>query len=183
MSETDNDYRVLVEQKRQARTERNARLRVAEQEAQEREASEAQAAQMRAEQDRQALAELARQREAAAEARRNRPVLIAKYKADPSGIRHVETLKQVCIHCGSERVREKSASAPHVLICTECWAEWYVNRCWSCQTGWLDSRDPETPACEVCGRTKCAVCGACNRNGCSTNPYSAAHRHRDVETV
>jgi hypothetical protein len=183
MSETDHEYRLLVEQKMQVRAERNARLRRAEQEAQEREASEAQAAQERAEQDRQKLAEQMRQREAAAEARRDRLTLIAKYKADPGGIRHIATLRQVCIHCGSERVQQKSASAPHVQVCTECWAMWYVNHCWSCETGWLDSRDPDTPACKMCRRIKCAVCGACNRNGCSTNPYTADHRHCDVEAA
>lgn len=179
MTQTDEDYRQLVEQKMLARTARNARERQAEQDEQEREASEARAAQARSEQERQKRAEVAHQRDLAAEERRNRPVLFIKYKADPTGIREVETLKHVCIRCGSEWVRGKTAQTLHVLVCEECWSEWYVNRCWSCATGKLDSRDPETPPCPVCGRIKCAACSACNPNGCTTNPYSAAHRQRD----
>ncbi len=183
MTQTDNEYRQLVDEKMLARTARNARERQAEQEAQAQEARDDLAAKARAEQERQKLIEQARQREVVAKARRNRPALLTKYKADPTGIRMVDTLQHVCIRCGSEWVRGKTADAVHVLVCEECWAEWYVNRCWSCTTGRLDSRDPETPPCEVCGRIKCAVCGACNLNGCTTNPYSAAHRQRDVAAL
>lgn len=183
MTQTDDEYRQLVEQKMLARLARNARERQAAQDEQEREASEARAAQARSEQERQDRAELARQREMVAAARRNRPTLFIQYKADPTGIRHIETLKHVCIRCGSEWVRGKTAETLHVLVCEECWAEWYVNDCWSCTTGKLDSRDPETPQCKICGRIKCATCGACHPGGCTTNPYSAAHRQRDGVAV
>lgn len=180
MTLTDEEYRQLVEQKMRARADRNARERQAERDAQEQEARDVLAAQAQAVQKRQQQVEQLRQHEAAAAARRNRPALLSKYKADSTGIRLVDTLKNVCLNCGSEWVRGKTAYTHHTLVCEECWAEWYINQCWSCDTGRLDSRDPETPACRTCGKIKCAVCGACNREGCNTNPYNAAHRQRDV---
>src|SRR5262245_15339565 len=125
MTLTDDEYRQLVEQKMRARAERNARERAAERDAQEQEAREALAAEARAEEKRQQQVEQMRQHEAAAAARRNRPVLISKYKADPTGIRLVDTLKNVCINCGSEWVRGKTAYTQDTLVCEECWAEWY----------------------------------------------------------
>src|SRR4029078_4566099 len=108
-----------------ARAERNARERQAEQEAQAQEAREAVVAQAQAAQKRQQQVEQMRQHEEAAAARRNRPALFSKYKADPTGIRLVDTLKNVCLNCGSEWVRGKTAHTLHTLVCEECWAEWY----------------------------------------------------------
>lgn len=180
MSQTELEYQDLVKQKMLARAERNTRAHAAEQEALVEEGRMELAAQGRAEQARQKVAEQRRQSEAIMDARRQRPTLLIRYKADPTGIRHVETLQHMCMSCGSEWVQGKTATTRYILVCKECRAEWYVNQCWSCVTGRLDSRDPETPPCEECGRIKCAECGACNVNGCSTNPYNNSHRQRDV---
>jgi hypothetical protein len=174
-----DEHNQLVQQQMQARAERHLRERQVEEEEQSRRTQAAQAAQAQAEQVRLRQADAGLRREATAEARRQRPQLRAKYKDSPAGVRHVETLREVCLACGSENTRARADLAPDVFVCWVCSAEWYAGACWSCAAGRLDSRDPETPPCERCGWTKCAVCGACNPQGCSTNPYSSSSRQRD----
>ena len=183
MVRTPDEYRQLVEQKMLARAERHVRENQADQDEQAQEAHATQVAEARAEHTQQLhLAEIS-QREETAQARRNRPALIAKFRSEPAGLRRIVTLRDVCLHCGSEQVRCQSDTLPHVLVCPDCGTRWSTSACWSCATGLLDTRDPETPRCEKCGWTKCAVCGACNPQGCSTNPYSATHRQRDEVTA
>ena len=179
MTESPDNYSELVQQKMQARAERHVLEQQAAQEAQDREAQAALTARSQAEQAEQARTEAHRLREVAAAARRNRPELAAQNKSNPIGLRFVSTLQDVCLRCGSENVRTRADNAPHILVCPECSLEWYVSPCWSCTTGLVDSRDLETPPCEQCGYPRCAVCGACNPQGCSTNPYTASRRQRD----
>jgi DNA-directed RNA polymerase subunit RPC12/RpoP len=174
-----DEYRQLVQQKMRARAERHVRERQSEEDEQAREAHATEAAQAQAEQAQRLRADEIRQHEATAEARRNRPALLARYKSDPDGLRFIVTLREVCLRCGSENVRTRSDNMPHVLVCRDCSSEWLVSHCWSCATGLLDSRDPGTPRCKQCGWPKCAVCGACNPQGCSTNLYNSGHRQRD----
>jgi hypothetical protein len=162
-----------------ARAERHLREQEVAQAEQAREAQAALTAQSQAEQVQQARAEASQQREAIAEARRNRPALLTQYKSHAARVRFVPTILDVCLKCGSENVRTRADNMLHMLVCTECYFEWYASRCWSCTTGRLDSRDPETPLCERCNFPRCAVCGACNLQGCSTNPYHPGHRQRD----
>jgi len=182
---TDNpeELSAVAQQKMRDRAERHVRERQAAEEERGREAQALQVAQDLAVQAQQVQAEAGRQREAAAEARHSRPDLVVRYKRDPVGLRHVATLRDVCLNCGSENIRTRADQAPHVRVCWECSAEWFASGCWSCTTGLLDSRDPETPPCKQCGWPKCAICGACNPQGCSTNPYNASHRQRDEVTV
>ena len=182
---TDNtaEHNAMVDQKMQARAERHIRENQAEQDEQVREAEVARAVQARDEQIHQAHLNELRVREVAAESRRNRPALIVQYRADPTGVRLVSTLRDVCLHCGSEQVRCLSDSLPRKMVCPDCATKWTANACWSCSDGLLDSRDPETARCPQCGWSKCAVCGACNPQGCSTNPYNTGHRQRDEEVA
>jgi hypothetical protein len=179
MNPNSNDYDELVQQKMQARSERHVREQQAAADEQVREAGEAQAAAVVAEQARQVQAGERQQREATAVARRNRPALMAQYKLEPAGLRLVATLRDLCLNCGSESIRIRTDSRPHVRMCSNCGTEWFANQCWSCTTGQLDSRDPETAPCPQCGVIKCADCGACNPHGCPTNPYNTNHRQRD----
>ena len=179
MLEKTEEYNALVKQKMQARAERHVRENQAEHDEQARETEVARAVQARDEQHHQQHLSEMRVREVAAEARRNRPALIVQYRADPAGVRLVATLRDVCLNCGAEQVRCLSDSLPYKLVCPDCSTKWTAMACWSCTTGLLDSRDPETPRCPQCGWSKCAVCGACNPQGCSTNPYNIGHRQRD----
>jgi hypothetical protein len=183
MLETPDEYRQLVEQKMLARNERHIRENQAQQDEQAREAGATQAAQAKADQARELhVAKMLRQEETA-EARRGRPMLIVQFRNNPAGVRNAVTLRDVCLHCGSEDVRCQSDSLPRILVCPDCGTSWSAGICWSCTTGMLDTRDPEMPRCKQCGWPKCAVCGACNPQGCSTNPYSASHRQRDEVTA
>ena len=179
MTEASDEYRKLVEQKMEARAERHVRENLAEQAEQAREVHAAAETLARVARTRQQhLAQLRRQEEIAI-ARRSRPLLIVQFRSDPAGIRHALTLREVCLNCGSESARSPANIVPRVYCCPDCSATWSAGPCWSCATGLLDTRDPETPRCQTCGWTKCAVCGACNPKGCPTNPYSANHRQRD----
>jgi hypothetical protein len=178
MTESLDEYRQLVDQKMLARAERHVRENQAHDDEQARETQAAQVEQTRVEQAAQQHVIALRQQEVTAEARRNRPTLIAQFRVNPAGLRHAVTLRDVCLHCGSEHARCQSDVQPLVLVCPDCSTKWSASDCWSCTTGLLDSRDPETPRCPQCGWTKCPVCGACNPRGCSTNPYSAAHPQR-----
>jgi hypothetical protein len=183
MIDKSDEYDALVEQKMQARAERHIRENQAEHDQHVRETEVARAVQARDEQlHQQHLSEM-RVREVAAEARRNRPALIVQYRANPAGVRLVTTLRDVCLKCGSEQVRCLSDALPRKLVCPDCATKWTASACWSCTTGLLDSRDPETPRCPQCGWSKCAVCDACNPQGCSTNTYSLGHRQRDEVAV
>lgn len=179
MTDNPNEYSDLVQQKMQARSERHIREHQAEKAELVREAAAVQAAQVVAAEAEAVLAEARQRREATAEARRNRPALFAQYKLAPSGLRLIATLRDVCLNCGSENIRIHSDTRPHVRMCSNCNTDWFASRCWSCTTGLLDSRDPETQPCPQCGRLKCADCGACNPQGCSTNEYNTNHRQRD----
>jgi hypothetical protein len=179
MLETPDEYRLLVEQKMLARSERHVRENQAQQDEQAAEARAAVVAQARIERAQRLHVVEMRQQEEVAEARRNRPTLIAQFRADPTGLRKAVTLREVCLHCGSEQVRCQSDNLPRVLVCPDCATRWIANACWSCATGLLDTRDPETPRCRQCGWPKCAECGACNPQGCSTNPYNSSHRQQD----
>jgi hypothetical protein len=183
MTETPEEYRQLVEQKMLARAERQVRENQAEQDEHAREARAAEVAQAQAEHARQLRVAAMRQQEEAAEARRNRPALIAQFRSNPAGLRHAVTLRDVCLHCGSDHVRCQSDILPRILVCPDCATKWSTSACWSCTTGRLDTRDPETPRCQQCGWSKCAVCGACNPQGCSTNPYNINLRQRDAVTA
>src|SRR5712692_7917763 len=124
MIEKSEAYNALVEQKMQARAERHVREIQAERDEQVRETEIARAVQARDEQlHQQHLREL-RVREEAAEARRNRPALIVQYRGDPTGVRLVATLRDVCLHCGSEQVRCLSDSLPRKLVCPDCATKW-----------------------------------------------------------
>ena len=179
MTENPNEHSDLVEQKMLARAERHIREQQMAAEEQRREAEAVQAAEAVAEQARHVQAEERQRREVEAEARRNRPALMVQYKLAPAGVRHVATLRDLCLNCGSENVRIRTDSRPHVRMCSNCNTEWFASRCWSCTTGQLDSRDPETAPCPQCGYLKCTVCEACNPHGCSTNPYKDTYRQRD----
>jgi len=183
MIQNPEEYHQLVEQKMQARAERHAREQEAQEAERVQEAQATQAALAQAQQAQQLQAEGRRQSEAAVEARHQRPTLIAKYKSNPAGLRYVLTLRKFCLRCGSEHTRRRSDHTPHVLVCQECATEWFASHCWSCATGLVDSRDPETPPCKKCGWPKCAVCGACDQKGCATNPYHTGHRQRDEATA
>jgi len=182
----DEEYRQLVEEKMKARAERNARQRQAEREAAEQAVREEREAKERAEEEKRQEAEREAEREKKLriekEARQKlqRLNLVQKFKTTPKGIRNVEALRSICIECNSDNVQDRSPSEHYFKVCQECNAEWYVNHCWSCGPGLVDSRDPDTPQCSVCGWYKCAVCGACKLDGCSTNPYNREHRFRDV---
>lgn len=184
MPQTEEEYRLVVEQKMLARAARNAQQHQTELAEQAQAVSQARAVQARTEQERQKQAEERRLHEIAMQARRQRPALLAQYKNAPAGLRAVEVLRRVCLACGSDWVQTKiTTNTQHRLQCNECRAEWSVSRCWNCSTGRLDSRDPETPLCKVCRRNKCADCGACNIHGCSTNPYHAGFRQRDEQAA
>jgi hypothetical protein len=180
MLQNPDEHQQLVEQKMQARAERHIRESQAQAAEQAEEARTTLADQAKAEVARQQNVVQKQQQEARAEARRTRPVLLVQFRANPAGIRLAETMQEVCLTCGSEQPRCQSTSEPPILVCPECSTRWSVSACWSCDTGRLDTRDPETPRCEKCGYTRCADCGACNPNGCSTNPYSLTHRQRDT---
>jgi hypothetical protein len=179
MMEKTDEYRREVEQKMQARAERHIREHQAEQAEQAREVAATKQAQARTEHALQLHVAHLQLREETAIARRNRPTLIAQFRADPTGIRHAATLREVCLNCGSEHVRCQSDTLPLILACPDCSTKWSASACWSCTTGLLDTRDPETPRCEKCRWPKCAVCGACNPQGCSPQAYTASHRQRD----
>ena len=179
MIETPDEYRQLVEQKMLARSQRHIRENQAQQEEQAREAVATQAARAQVERARQLQMAKMLQQEETADARRGRPALIVQFRKNPAGVRNAVTLRDVCLHCGAEDVRCQSNSLPRVIVCPDCGTSWSASPCWSCTTGMLDTRDPETPRCKQCGWSKCAVCGACNPKGCSTNPYSIGHRQRD----
>lgn len=183
MIQNPSEYHQLVEQKMQARAERHVRERQAQEAEQVQEAQVTRAAQAQAQQAQQLQAKAKRQHETAAEAIRQRPTLIARYRSDPTGLRYVQTLREVCLRCGSEQARNRLDQTPHVFVCRKCATEWFAGPCWSCATGLLDSRDPETPQCKQCRWPKCAVCGACNQKGCSTNPYHTGHRQREEATA
>lgn len=183
MTENSNDHNDLVKLKMQARAERHVREHQAQADEQVREAAAVQAAQVVADEAQVTLAAERQRREATAEARRNRPALMAQYKLAPAGVRLVATLRDVCLNCGSENIRVRTASRPNVRMCSNCNTDWFASRCWSCATGQLDSRDPETAPCPQCGYLKCADCGGCNPHGCSTNPYSTNHRQVDEQAA
>lgn len=127
-----------------------------------------------AEEEKKALdAELAIQRQAEERARKATKIahLVRKYRANPSGIRSDAEMHSVCLVCSSQNVRARSQREHYFQVCQDCGTEWYVNHCWNCQSR-VDSRDPDTPPCSVCGWYKCKDCGACRHiGGCSTNPY------------
>lgn len=101
---------------------------------------------------------------------------IQKYKTEPKGIRNAPDLANVCMKCDSRNVSINPPNKGYQHECKKCGYKWYRNNCWNCSNGIVDSRDPETPRCEVCGWYKCAVCGACHLNGCRTNPYNRSNR-------
>ena len=106
-----------------------------------------------------------------------RIVTAVKWRDDPTGIRNNETLRYICVQCGSEDVElGRFHTNP---VCRKCGTTWYINHCWSCKNGRVDSRDPQTPKCAVCKWYKCAFCSACHQNGCSTNRYSRGFRYVD----
>jgi hypothetical protein len=100
------------------------------------------------------------------------------YRLDRSGVR-LHQVSGRCLECGSRQVVRIGEGFGPNRECKDCGATWYVNHCWSCATGEIDSRDPETPACSVCKWYKCAKCHACKMSGCSTNPYSLANKAKD----
>jgi len=179
MIQTPDEYRQLVEQKMLARRERHVLENQARLEDEAREARAVEAARAQVESAREWHAAEMRRREVAAEAIRSRPALIAQFRSDPAGLRNAVTLQEVCIHCGAEQARCQSTSLPLVLVCPDCATRWSAGACWSCATGQLDTRDPESPRCQQCGWPKCVACGACNPQGCSTNTYNTGHRQRD----
>src|SRR5689334_15377686 len=129
MNESSDEYTNLVQQKMQARAERHVREQQAETDEQMRELATAQSAQAVAVKAQQLQTAERRQREADAEARRNRPNLMAQYKLAPAGVRLVATLRDVCLNCGSENIRVHTHSRPHVRMCSNCNAEWFASRC------------------------------------------------------
>jgi hypothetical protein len=104
---------------------------------------------------------------------------VDRYSSDRRGIR-LQHVSRRCLECGDNRIISKRAAfgLPN-RTCQNCGVEWYASHCWSCGSGKIDSRDPDTPACPVCKWHKCAQCQACNQSGCSTNPYNSGNRARD----
>jgi hypothetical protein len=179
MTVNSTEYDELVQLKMEARAERHVREHQAAADEVVREIQAAQVDAARAERAVQVHAAEREQREISASARRTRPALVAQYRAKPAGLRLVTTLRDVCLNCGSETVRMRSANTPHILMCAACSTSWVTTRCWSCASGRLDNRDPETAPCKQCNQLKCTDCGGCNPHGCSTNPYSLSFRQRD----
>jgi hypothetical protein len=85
------------------------------------------------------------------------------------GIRKYKHLSSVCLGCGRHGEGLKNR------FCSKCETRWYSNVCWRCHSD-VDDRDPETPACEVCGWCRCFDCGACE-DGC---PRCIDKRKREV---
>jgi hypothetical protein len=82
---------------------------------------------------------------------------------------------EVCL-CGSPgEVSSLSPQQRYLKRCAACGASWYASPCWNC-TRPIDSRDPGIAVCPECQRCKCSGCGACNINGCPTNPYHRGNR-------
>jgi hypothetical protein len=111
---------------------------------------------------------------------------IAIWRNNPAGIRNEESLRDVCLECGSREVKNgRYGRFPNSgnRECQVCRAIWYVNHCWNCdrprERSMIDSRDSTNPPCEVCNWRKCAKCNACRIDGCKTNPYSSRNRLRD----
>jgi len=109
-----------------------------------------------------------------------RAAMIAQYTLNPKGVRNVWCLREVCLRCGASEAQTLYEKFGPNRRCRRCGETWYVNHCWSCSTGWIDSRDPETPTCSVCGWHKCAACNSCRILGCTTNPYKRGRRHSDA---
>jgi hypothetical protein len=105
--------------------------------------------------------------------------MLQKYRADPRGIRNEPHMAAICLKCGSDNVGIRSVEEPYFIRCLNCGNEWYSNNCWNCDDGLVDSRDPETLQCSICGWYRCKKCGACSWHGCSTNPYHKGNRLRD----
>jgi hypothetical protein len=95
--------------------------------------------------------------------------LTKQYRLNPSGIRNDLQMRNICLQCGSQNAASRSYTEYYFRVCQDCGNEWYVNDCWNCDSGHVDSRDPETPQCPNCRWYKCQICGAC-RQGCTTSP-------------
>lgn len=107
--------------------------------------------------------------------------LVARFQESPKGIRNYKVMQDVCIVCGSNNVRRpKKVKLGPNRECQACKSSWYVNHCWSCNKHQVDSRDPETPKCNVCHWQKCAFCKACDYGGCTTNEYSKHRKYTDA---
>ena len=105
-----------------------------------------------------------------------------------AGLRNLLAYHSVCLDClaagrPAQNVGPRHASgrrSQRDRLCLTCSTEWSISHCWSCQTHWVDSRDPQTQPC-LCGWLKCAACGACDWHGCRqhTNPYHNGFTYRD----
>jgi hypothetical protein len=101
--------------------------------------------------------------------------LAQHYKLKPNGIRNELLMRNVCLRCDSLNVKSRSDFESYFRVCQDCGNEWYVNDCWNCGDGHVDSRDPETPQCKSCGWYQCKICGACQQ-GCTARPFKL-HGH------
>lgn len=108
--------------------------------------------------------------------------LVKKYSRSPEGIRNEEQLRNICINCSSDSVVEIELINGFNRSCKVCETSWYINHCWNCESGRVDSRDPKNPRCKVCGWLKC-TCQACHYQGCKTNEYSKDHKLSDQDDL
>lgn len=88
--------------------------------------------------------------------------LFEQYRVKRDGIRNKHEMASICLICGSVHILPKSDDV-HKLFCRDCGFAFYRYACGSCDKT-IDGRDPQNPACHVCGLRIC-TCGAC---GCST---------------
>jgi hypothetical protein len=91
--------------------------------------------------------------------RRRLAKAVEKYRTDPAGIRDSAFMADVCLLCASDDVESIDEGFGPNRQCRICDSSWYVNHCWNCFSGKVDSRDP--PPCPTCKWLKCAKCDAC----------------------
>ena len=94
------------------------------------------------------------------------------------GIRTEPSTRNTCAACGAKFAKRLLVKFGPNRECNRCRVQWYVNHCWRCKGHHVDSRDPATPKCSVCGWYKCAHCRACKLDGCQTNPHSRNRLYR-----
>ena len=85
---------------------------------------------------------------------------LKRYRYNPIGIRNDLQMMSVCLKCGN--VNKLTSGGKQVCENRRCKNRWYVNNCWNCNEGRVDSRDPKVTQCKECNWYKCPICGSCN---------------------
>ena len=98
-----------------------------------------------------------------------------RFREDRTELRNERRLAHVCLRCGDHAGWQTGFQR-----CLSCGLTWYSNECWNCGAR-VDDRDPKTPHCSLCKWCTCADCGACDEDGCETNPHSKAKRDLERE--